>query len=397
MSTPRSTLALRDLLAEVAAAIVPRPARALLTALGTAAGVGTMVATIGLASTARAQVGERFDALAATEVRVTDAAPDGANPFPHDVDARLERLNGVEHAGIVWAVPHDQLDVRSRAAPESAAGDVAVMAASKGAVAAAHPRLATGVVFDAFHERRRERVAVLGRDAARQLGITRVDHQPVVFLGQAAYTVVGILADVERTPDLLLSVIVPARTAEEELPPPAGDRTVLVDVAPGAARLIARQAPLALRPDDPRRLTATAPPDPRDLRDAISQDLSGLLHGLAGLALLVGMIGIAQTTLVAVLERRSEIGLRRALGARQRHIAAQFLVESGALGALGGVVGTAFGVLVVVGVAAARGWTTTMSPLLVVAAPAIGAATGLLAGISPALRAARTEPTDALR
>jgi putative ABC transport system permease protein len=161
--------------------------------------------------------------------------------------------------------------------------------------------------------------------------------------------------------------------------------------------VVARQASLALRPDAVEALKATAPLDPRQLRDRVSTELSGLFLGLAGICLVIGAVGIANTTLVAVLERISEIGLRRSLGAQRRHIVAQFLAESTSLGAIGGLVGAGVGVAVVVAVSVAQQWTPVLEPWTVLSAPLIGAATGLMAGLYPALQASRIEPAEALR
>lgn len=403
----RSSLSLRDLVGEAAAAITRRPGRSLLTALGTVVGVGAFVATTGLASTAKAQVSERFDALAATQVRVNDSLSSGFfgdeaaagidHPFPDDAQQRLERLNGVEHAGMYWEVTDAELDVRTLSTPSRRPQQVQVMGASPGALLAARPDLRTGRLFDQFHEDRSERVAVLGRVVAEQLGINRVDSQPAIFIGNRPYIVIGIIDDVARAPELVQSVLLPAATAAADFINDEASYTVLIEVAPGAAQLIASQAAMALRPQDPDRLEVLAPPDPGDLRESIESDITGLLYGLAGLALLVGMIGIANTTLVAVLERRSEIGVRRALGARRRHIASQFLTESATLGTLGGILGTSLGILAVVVVSAQRDWTTTLDPRLTLPAPIIGAVTGLLAGLQPSWRAARITPATALR
>jgi putative ABC transport system permease protein len=402
----RSTLAARDLVSEAGTAITRRPGRSLLTALGTVVGVGAFVATTGLASTAKAQVSERFDALAATQVRVVDAVvtpfgPEAAagidHPFPADAQQRLERLNGVEHAGMYWEVPDDDLDVRLLATPSRRQQQVQVMGASPGALQAARPTLRAGRIFDELHDERAERIAVLGRIAAEQLGINRVDNQPAIFIGDRTYTVIGIVDDVARAPELVQSVILPAATAAADFANEEANYSVLIEVAPGAAGLIASQAALALRPQDPDRLDVLAPPDPGELREEIESDITGLLYGLAALALLVGMIGIANTTLVAVLERRAEIGVRRALGARRRHIAMQFLTESATLGTLGGILGTSLGILAVVFVSAQRDWTTTLDPALTLPAPIIGAVTGLVAGLQPAWRAARITPASALR
>jgi len=367
--------------------------------LGTVAGVGAFVATTGLATTAQAQVGSSFDALKATEVTVIDNDPDGTNPFPANTTDQLERLNGVNHAGRWWTIDNKTLDPRAVVTPTAPApSDIPVIAADPDAIWAARPTLVAGVIFDTWHDDHTQPVAVLGRQAADRLGITRVDNQPAVFLHDTGYTVVGIIDTVARNQGLLSAVIVPASTATSQLP--TSEQTsylVLIDVDAGAADLIGTQAPDALRPDQPERLQVLVPPDPRQLREQIESDVTTLLYGLAGLALLVGMIGIANTTLVAVMERRTEIGVRRALGARRRHIAAQFLTESAALGILGGILGTCAGVVVTVTVAAARDWTTTLDPLYTLPAPAAGLLAGLLAGLQPAWRASRITPATALR
>ena len=172
---------------------------------------------------------------------------------------------------------------------------------------------------------------------------------------------------------------------------------MIIDTAPGAAGLVARQAPLALRPDRPELFSVVTPAEPRELRTNVSSDLDALFLALAGICLVVGAFAIANITLIGVLERTGEIGLRRALGGQRRHIASQFLAEGASLGLLGGLIGTSVGVLVVIVVAMVREWSAILEPWVVLPAPLVAAAVGLLAGLYPALRAARIEPLEALR
>ncbi|WP_405786572.1 ABC transporter permease [Streptomyces sp. NBC_00029] len=398
-----STFAWRDLLSESVAGMLQRPARSALTALGTVLGVGTFVAVLGLTATTSSQIDARFTVLSATEVTVVDIAREVDNlagpAFPKDADERVDRLNGVEAAGVFWTVRlNGATAVRSSPVGAGAAAQVDVIALSPGALRAAGPRLSQGRAYDAYLSDSAQPVAVIGSGIAARLGITTLRTHPAIFIGDEPFTVVGILDDVDRKPDLLLSVMVPSTTAERIWGPPTDTpASMLISTKVGAAQQIAREVPMALRPDHPEYLKAVPPPDPKSLRKSVTSDLDQLFLLLAGICLVIGAVGIANTTLVAVMERTGEIGLRRALGARSRHITAQFLAESGALGGLGGLLGTSLGTLTVVAVSLARDWTPVVHPGTVAAAPVVGLATGLAAGLYPAWRASRIQPAEALR
>ena len=395
---------LRDLFEEMVGGLLGRPGRLALTALGTVLGITALVATLGLAKTAGNQIVSRFDELAETRVVVSPAdtgfgGADATSSIPWTSEERLVRLNGVVAAGTKSDV--DVAGELSRSVPVvDPLGinehQIGVIATSGGLLDAVRGEMSTGRYFDNGHNDRGDPVVVLGPAAAQRLNVYRLDTQPAIFIGEQSFTVIGIIDDVAREPDLLNSIVMPDGTAQKYfgLDAPA---EVHIDAEVGATQLVAEQAPTALDPDNPQSLRTQASQGYTAVRQDVEGDVNALFVVLGGVSLLVGGLGIANVTLVSVLERTPEIGLRRALGAARRHIAAQFLLESTVTGLLGGIIGASVGVLVIVGVSASRDWTPVLEGYLPFAAVGLGALIGLIAGTYPALRAAQTEPIAALR
>jgi putative ABC transport system permease protein len=413
---PAPRLAGRDAAAEAVAGIVQRPGRSVLTMLGTVLGVGAFVAVLGLTATGAGQISHQFTVLEDTTVTVEDngpasnTAPPGSNApigFPADADAIAERINGVTAAGVWWPVslPANAAFTASLALGAPADQTVSLLAASPGAVAAMGLSMAAGSPLTGYENDTAQHVAVIDSTTAATLGISpaRLAAHPAVFVDGIAYTVVGVYRSAQRAAGDENTMLIPDSTALADYgnPQPGigtqNEAQMVIATRIGAAAAVARQIAAAELPTDPSRLVVTSPPTPTTLQSQVSGDLAGLFLVLALISLLIGAVGIANTTLVAVLERTGEIGLRRAVGARPRHIAAQFLAESTTLGTLGGLTGTCTGVAVVVIFAAARNWTAVLNPAYTLPAPLIGSVVGLLAGVYPALRAAHTSPLAALR
>jgi putative ABC transport system permease protein len=390
------------LLADAVLGIRERIGRVVLTSLGTVLGVASLVAILGVTETARVHVSARFDAYRATQVTITDRRhPSADTAFAGDVDQAIAQLPGVVSGGLLWTVG-SRLPVRSTSVittPATRTVRLPVIAATAGGLLATGPRFAGGR-FDGAWWSHPARVALVGAAAAAELRLPELVQQPSIAVDGVPFTVVGVLGDSDRRPETLMAVIVPATTATALWGGPAdaeSEPMALIEVQPGAAAVVGRQAPYALHPQQPDRLGVSLPPEMAELRERVDADLGRLVLLLAGVCLALGIVGIANSSLVAVLERVAEIGLRKALGARPRHIAALVFAESVAVGSLASLAGAWLGVWAVVGVSFAQQWRPMISPVLLLAAPLLGGVTGVVAGLYPAICATRLEAVEALR
>jgi putative ABC transport system permease protein len=406
VAAPGDRFNVQDLLLEATSGIGARPLRLVMTTLGTVLGIGSLVATLGFAQTTAGQLARQFDAVAATQLVITPAtARTGGGDtvatarLPWDAPARVERLAGVGHAallapvgigdGTVTAVPVNDPSAPATAAPP-------VVAASAGLLDAVGGRVVTGRTFDAGHDARGDRVALLGARLAGRLGVARVDRQPSIFIAGLPYAVIGVVDDLQGRGDLRDAVVIPIGAARADFGLAAATELRVV-IAVGAGPQVARQAAVALSPQAPESVDVAAPAGRSELSAAVQADVNLVFVVLGLVALLAGGAGIANVTMLGVLERTAEIGLRRALGATRRQVAAQFIAESVLIGLLGGLIGSSLGVFAVVGVAAVQQWTPIVDTPLALAAAGLGAVVGLAAGWFPARRAARIEPVSALR
>jgi putative ABC transport system permease protein len=411
--SPPTTLRPADAISEAVTAIVARPARAVVTSIGTLLGVAWFVTALGLASTASGQVAAAFTKHLTTHVIVspksTGPVP-AASPFPIDVERRLDSLRGVVAAGVFWQLRlgHPVLvsalpQPATGAAPSSAIaadGQPPVLAASPGFLAAAGAQVTQGRTFDAWDQAHRAQVCVAGAAAATAMGVTDLRRQPTIYIDDVPCVVIGIVGRASERPSVLRSVMLPAATAAALWGPPDARAgavpMVMVRTRPGAAPMVARQAPFAISATRPHHFTVAVQPEPVQLRDQVMSTLTGMFYTLAWVSLAIGTLSIASITWLSVRERAAEFGLRRAVGARRRHIVAHVVSESAILGLIGGLAGASLGVALVILLTWARHWAPVIAPLTVLPAPLAGAAAGVLAGLVPGLMATRIQPTTAL-
>ena len=238
-------------------------------------------------------------------------------------------------------------------------------------------------------------VVVLGSVAAERLGIARTGV--LVWLGNRWFTVGGILQPLELAPDLDRSALIGQEVAESLFDASSSPTMIHVRTSPDTIEDVASVLPASVSREYPEEVEVSRPSDALEARAAVNDAFTALFVGLGAVALLVGGVGIANVMVISVLERRSEIGLRRALGATRRHILAQFLTESIVLGALGGLAGVVLGALITVGYASTRGWEATVPAYALAGGLTAAILIGAVAGLYPALRAARLTPTEALR
>jgi putative ABC transport system permease protein len=372
-----------------------RRLRAALSALGIAIGVGAMVAVLGLSASNQAGLLAEIDRLGTNLLTVANGQSifGDAAELPKTAPAMIGRIDGVQRVAATGSL--DQKVYRTPLIPAAQTGGLQVQAASTNLLGAVGTTVASGTYFNAATARKP--VVVLGAQAARTLGIDRVYPGERVWLGGQWFYVVGILKPAELAPEIDRSVLVGFAAARHYLGFDGHPNEIYVRANTDAVNEVQALLAETSDPEHPDQVDVSQPSDALEARAKAKGALTGLFLGLGAVALLVGGVGVANIMVISVLERRGEIGLRRALGARRAQIRTQFLSEALLLSLLGGAAGVLIGVLATAIYASTQGWAVVV-PVLGWAG-GLGAALGIgaLAGLLPALRAARLSPTEALR
>jgi len=369
-----------------------RPLRAALSALGIAIGIAAMVAVVGISDSSRQSLLDRLDALGTNLLRVAPGQTvfGDQTELPDSAVAMVRRIGSVQTVSATGSTNATVL--RSDRVSPDETGGIAVVASRLDLLGTIGGRMHSGSYLTAATGR--YPATVLGAIAAQRLGIDRVGGR--VWLGSRWFTVVGILDEVPLAPEIDRSALVGWTTAAHYLgfdghPSTIYERSSEETVADVEAVL----APTAY-PQDPSAVNVSRPSDVLAARAVAKNTYTALFLGLGAVALLVGAIGVANTMVISVLERRREIGLRRAIGANRGQIRTQFLAESVLLSAFGGALGAVLGIAGTTAYAASQGWPTVLPAVAVAGGIGASVLVGAVAGMYPAVRASRLTPTEAL-
>jgi putative ABC transport system permease protein len=373
-----------------------RKLRAALSALGIAIGVAAIVAVLGLSRSAQAGLIDEINALGTNLLTVTNGhtLTGGTAELPLKAPAMIGRLPGVYQVQSTGTVSGASA-YRSPLIPSIDTNAISVDAATLGLPAAAGTSIARGSYLNAATAR--EPVAVLGSAAAQRLGIDTAWRGERIWVGGQWFYVAGILKPAILSPAIDASVLVGYPAAEKYLQFDGHPSTVYVRAANSQVNTVDGLLAAQANPENPSQVDVSQPSAALTAQADAQGAFNGLFLGLGAVALLVGAVGVANIMVISVLERRSEIGLRRALGATRGHIRVQFLTEAVLLAALGGAAGVAVGVIATVSYATARHETVVIPVIAWAGGLGAAIAIGAIAGLVPALRAARLSPTEALR
>ncbi|MCB2223835.1 MAG: ABC transporter permease [Actinobacteria bacterium] len=391
----RSRLHAGDVLRTATVGLRTRKMRAALSALGITIGIASLVAVLGLSDSSRSDLLTQLDRLG-TNLLVVQAGTGiglGNAELPDTAAVMVERIGPVEDVAAVGSV--DANVYRSDLVPSTRSGGISVSAVDTNLLDTLEGTVAEGRFLDEASAA--YPTVVLGSIAAERLGIATIADGQLVWLGDQWFAVIGILDPLELAGSLDRSAIVGAGAAEDYLGFDGVASSLYVRTHPDWVDGVMGVLPATVNPENPDQVEVSRPTDALEARAAAESAFTALFLGLGVVALIVGGVGIANVMVISVLERRSEIGLRRALGATRRHVALQFLLEALMLALAGGLGGVLLGVGVTAGYSALRGWDVLIPTVAWTGGLAAALVIGAVAGLYPAMRAARLSPTEALR